>query len=268
MVIGGRAKAKTNEELAPFAMNRMLGTDKILDSSNVDTQTDVRVVTAKNGWIFAAYIRANGTTNAGIKIKRSKNNGQSWKNVCNVSLNNERFVSGLDLIVCGNDSADLVLYLISADHNLSIGKYTLFINKYDANSGALLANSYNEPMSFSYAVLDCAIATDFLYPSLVSSPYSIGAVFSFRSNPHDSLVFLYSLDGGNTFVRQAVDSTDKFFGKVAIAYGRSNAQPNGKYFLAYSKKEGINTKIGNIRTHVKTPSIRVVGLQHPLKLIG
>ncbi len=237
-----------SESVVPYAPQKIVGTDKILDPSNVDTQSEVHIATAKNGWIYTAYIRANGTANAGIKVKRSKDNGQSWKNVCNVTYTNSRFISGLDLIVCGNDSASMVIYIISADHNLTIGKYTLFIKKYDGNSGALLANSYTEPISYSYPVVDVAMETDFLNPSVVSNPYSIGAVFTFRSNPYDSLVFLYSTDGGNTFNRQAVDTTDKYFGKVSIAYGKSLSQPNGKYFIAYEKKDGINTQIGGIRT--------------------
>ncbi len=144
------------EPTTPYAMQGILATDKIIDNSNSDTQTDVRVATAKNGWIFAAYIRANGTSSAGIKIRRSKDNGESWKNVCNVTVANARFIGGLDLVVCGNDSASLVLYLMSVENNLSIGKYTVFIHKYDANSGALLSNCYNEPNSFSYPIMDCA----------------------------------------------------------------------------------------------------------------
>lgn len=232
----------------PYAIPGIMGTDKIIDLSNLDTQTDVRVVTAKNGWIFVAYIRANGTANAGIKVKRSKDNGQSWKNVCNITLSNERFISGLDLVVCGNDSASTVLYLMSVDHNLSIGKYTVFIKKYDGNTGTLLSNCYAEPNSFSYPILDCAMATDFLFPSIVSNPYSIGAVFSLRSNPQDSLIFVYSVDGGNTFTRQLIDTTDQYFGRVSIAYGKSQSQPNGKYFVAYEKKDGYTTQIGDIRT--------------------
>ncbi len=240
--------SKTYDNGAPYSVEKIVGTDRMIDPSNVDTQTDVRVATAKNGWIFTAYIRANGTASAGIKVKRSKDNGESWKNVCNVTYSNSRFISGLDLIVCGNDSASLVLYLISADNNLTLGKYTLFIKKYDANSGVLLANSYTEPISYSYPVVDCAIETDFLSPSIVSNPYSIGAVFNFRSNPYDSLIFLYSIDGGNTFNRQVIDTTDKYFGKVSIAYGKSLSEPAGNYFVAYEKKDGINTQIGSIRT--------------------
>jgi Secretion system C-terminal sorting domain len=232
----------------PYAVQGILATDQIIDPSNSDTQTDVRVATAKNGWVFAAYIRSNGTASAGIKVKRSKDNGQSWKNVCNITLANARFISGLDIIVCGNDSASLVLYLMSVEHNLSIGKYTVFIKKYDGNTGALLANSYTEPNSFSYPILDCALTTDFNNPSIVSNPYSIGALFSLRSNPYDSLIFVYSIDGGNTFNRQLIDTTDAFFNKVAIAYGKSLSQPNGKYFVAYEKKAGANTQIGHIRT--------------------
>ena len=232
----------------PYAIPGIMGTDRILDPSNVDTQTDVRVVTAKNGWVYAAYIRANGTANAGIKVKRSKDNGQSWKNVCNITLTNERFISGLDMVVCGNDSASMVIYLMSVDHNLTLGKYTVFIKKYDGNTGALLSNCYTEPNSYSYPIMDCAMTTDFLYPSVVSNPYSIGAVFSLRSNPHDSLIFVYSVDGGNTFTRQIADTTDDYFGRVSIAYGKSQSQNNGKYFIAYEKKEGYITQIGNIRT--------------------
>jgi hypothetical protein len=232
----------------PYAVQGILATDKVIDSSNVDTQTDVRVCTAKNGWVFAAYIRSNGTASAGVKIRRSKDNGESWKNVCNITQTNSRFIGGLDMVVCGNDSASLVLYLISVENNLNIGKYTVFINKYDANTGALLANCYTEPNSFSYPIMDCAITSDFLNPSIVSSPYSIGAIFSLRSNPEDSIIFVYSIDGGNTFTRQVVDTTDDYFGRVSIAYGKSLSQPNGKYFVAYEEKDGINTQIGNIRT--------------------
>ncbi len=92
------------------------------------------------------------------------------------------------------------------------------------------------------------MATDFLNPSIVSSPYSIGAVFSLRSNPHDSLIFIYSIDGGNTFNRQVIDTTDNYFGRVSIAFGKSLSQPNGKYFVAYEEKDGYLTQIGNIRT--------------------
>ena len=236
----------------PYATNSIVGTDKVIDPSNIDSQTDVRVATAVNGWIYAAYIRANGTTNAGIKVKRSKDNGQSWKNVCNVTLTNERFVSGLDIIVCGNDSASMVIYLMSVDHNLTIGKYTVFIKKYDGNTGALLSNCYTEPNSYSYPIIDCALTTDFLFPSIVSNPYSIGAIFSLRSNPQDSMIFVYSTDGGNTFTRQLIDTTDNYFGGVSIAYGKSLSQPNGKFFVAYQKKDGANTQIGGIRTaHTK-----------------
>jgi hypothetical protein len=80
-----------------------------------------------------------------------------------------------------------------------------------------------------------AIASDSKYPSAGSNPFSIGVLYSKAGNAKDSIIFRSSGDGGVTFDNhKAVAAMQSYLGgKVALAFGRSQSHPEGRYFAAW-----------------------------------
>jgi hypothetical protein len=99
-------------------------------------------------------------------------------------------------------------------------------------------------------VKDVKIASDYKYPGVGSDPYSVAVCFSIRAIPNDSIIFMLSKDGGNTFPitnKKVVDYSAAFFDKISLSYGRSPNSGFGRYFVAYEQKLAQNSEYGDIK---------------------
>ena len=170
--------------------------DIILDQEQTYNQRNVRLSVAFNGWMYAAYsIIDSATSSSGIKIVYSKDNGLSW-NTMNAYIFNNITYPAFDIVVAGNDTNSLMLYVAGVRKN-SDTDYVLYIDKYNATNAQYLENPYRSNKNNS--VLDIALASDYRQPSINSAPYSVAMLYSYRNSPYDSLNYVLSTDGGANF---------------------------------------------------------------------
>lgn len=227
-----KMKADNLRNSGPVKSPSMLvfGPDVIINNLT-QQQSDVKIATAFNGWIYAAYTCNYGTTGAGIHLMKSTDHGQTWTDILSYSGDYYR----VGLAVCGNDTNTMNVYLSSVLHTPSSGNYVFWVDQNDANGSFIGARVHEISTDTIY---DIAIAHDFLHPAFGSAPYSVDAIFSKGGVSQDSIISCLSTDGGVTFSgRQVVDVTSTAkFGKLDISYGYSPVWNNGRYFTAYEEK--------------------------------
>jgi hypothetical protein len=231
----------------PVFPQPLYSNDVIIMNDTVDQQR-VRISVAFNGWIFAAINREDVVSNnGGITILRSKDNGLTWQTIDSYFPSNVRYPA-FDMVVAGTDTTNLTVYLAGVNYNVASGVYTLFVDRYNGTTGQFAGSNFNLS-SGSRRVYDVALASDYLYPAVNTTPYSVGMLYSVYSASMDSVVFRGSIDGGATWtVKQDVMATGYYFGKVSLSYGRSNSGSNGRYFGAWERRPSSSSRTGNIYT--------------------
>ena len=237
--------AKTNADL-PRASGPLnppsilaVGADVVMKPTVVN-QTNVKIATAYNGWMYSVFTEHNGV-NDSIFIAHSRNHGLTWNTLISAPGN----YYATDIIVCGNDTNALDLFVSSLLYDGTSGMHTFGVNKHNARTGAFIGTPITE--SSMDTIYDCALAHDFQHPGAGASPYSVEAVFSKHGTSEDTVIALLSLDGGATFAdRKVVEINSDQFGKVAVSYGYSPDDNNGKYFVAY-EQHLVGAKYGHIK---------------------
>jgi hypothetical protein len=228
------------------SFSQSFGPDKIIESVSTSDQRQVELTTAFNGWIFSAYTTFSAPNNGGITIQKSTDGGLTWTVIDSYSISGVRYES-FDIQVVGSDLASLKLFLVGVNHNLSANIFTIFVDEYDAVTGDYLVSPLN--LSNTDRVNSVAIASDYRFPAVGVSPFSIGLVYSKHGPVSDSIISLVSLDGGDTFgVRNTIRATGSFSRKVSLDYGRSISASNGRYFAAWEELGNISGRTGHIYT--------------------
>jgi hypothetical protein len=223
------------------------GSDIIIQPMTGVDQANVKLAVAFNGWLYSAYtIYDAGTTNSTGMIRRSKDNGQNWTEIDSYTISGGQRYYDYEIVVAGTDTNSLTLFVAGLRMN-SASAYVLFIDEYNATTGAItVGGAYSD--SRPNKIYDVAMATDYRHPAYGAIPYSVAALYSVNY-PTDSLLMVVSPNGGTSFnAHTTVSSTGSWFGKVSLAYGRSSVWSNGRYFLAYEKRNGYNATLGSIYT--------------------
>lgn len=239
------AQENRNNQTLPPVATPLFTSDVIIKNDTADQQK-VRIAVAFNGWIFAAFNTEDAATNkGGITIRRSKDNGMTWNTIDSYFPTGVRYPS-LDIVVAGADTTDLKVFLVAVNHNVAAGSYVLFVDRYDGTSGAFIGSNYNLNAG-TQQIYDVAVATDYMSPAVGVSPYGLGLLYSRYTSSQDSIVFVGSIDGGATWgYRTPVATTGYYFGKLSIAYGRSQSGSNGRYFGAWERRASSLARTGNI----------------------
>jgi len=232
-------------QTSPFVAPKYAN-DVIIDMAPTIDQRHVRLSVAFNGWLYAAFSTVDSINNkGGITIMKSKDDGASWQQIERYSFAGFRYPT-FDIVVAGTDTSNLSLYLIGVQNNLSLSEYTLFVDRYNAATNAFTGSLYNSPKG-TRRIPDVAIATDYRFPAVGASPYSLAFAYSVYSSTYDSVNFAVSLDGGNTFgAIQNVSTTGSYFRKISLAYGRSSSASNGRYFMAWELLTSYSNRTGHI----------------------
>lgn len=217
-------------------------------NTNANNHVNTEVTTAFNGWIYTATSVEDPVANkGGIEIRKSIDGGLTWETVDFYFPTDVRYTSH-DIVVTGTDSASLKLHLVGVNHNLSSNNYTLFIDTYDGVTGAFTGSPYNLSNGAN-KIYDVEIASDYKYPAVGATPYSVGVLFSSYSAIRDSIISVVSLDGGITYnTKQTVATTLSYFRNVSLDYGRSSSASNGRYFAAWERLGSSSSRTGNIYT--------------------
>ena len=222
--------------------------DKMLLGSSYN-QRNVRITAAFNGWLYTAYSTYDPYSNAGgMTIQCSKNGGLFWYMLDNFTQPNIQY-NVFDIVIAGTDTNNLVLYLAAVGTNTFSNTNTMNFVKYDGRTGAYLGTFGNYIAYGSRKVYDVAIASDYKFPSSVSTPYSIGVLYSVYGSTRDSVIFVASTNGGASLnVRQPIFTTVAYCRDVSLDYGRSLTYSNGRYFAAWESVSSSSARNANIYT--------------------
>jgi Secretion system C-terminal sorting domain len=223
------------------------GTDVIIDNRPIYQQENARVASAYNGWLYSAFTYTNTANDSnGYAIKQSKDNGFSWQTIgSNYYLSSDIVIEDIEIKVAGFDTNNLKLFVTRIFHSVAILNYSLIINTYNGNTGALL--NVKNISTGTNSINDIDIATDYLSPSIVSSPYSIGIIYSVTGVSKDSIVYIGSIDGGVNFnIVRNLMSTTSYTRKVSICYGKSLTANNGRFFAAWEIITSTTDEFGHV----------------------
>lgn len=195
---------------------------------------------AFNGWTYVAY-----TFDSGITIRETRDHGNTWTTVDSYYYAGSTYPQ-VRIAVAGTDTNNLRLYVASVNQKPSVPTYTVFIDQYNATTHAFI-HEYQEVSATKIYNID--VATDYKYPAVAASPYSVDIVFTKTTVSKDSLISLVSLDGGTTYTnRQAIANSSAYYRNVSIAYGRSASASNGRYFVAWDEYATSTAPYGHIYT--------------------
>ena len=234
-------KTNSSSRLANNNPSVQFSGDVIIKTDTVN-QRNVKVATAFNGWIYAAWT-LNHVGYGGVQVRRSKDGGINWYNFVSYDFAGANFPA-VDIAVAGNDTNNLFVFLAGVNQTVSTGACVAWIDKFNGATGAFISEAFNE--SSPYLMRDIAIATDYRHPSWVSAPFSVGVVYS-KASPYDSVIYNASLNGGTTYTnRQKIYATPAFCDKVAIGYGIGASFSNGRYFLAFESKASPSYNDGHV----------------------
>lgn len=255
VALAGTRDQHTNSTARGSNPTAQYSTDIIIENAPLVDQRRVRISVAFNGWLYAAYNTLDSATgNGGITIRTSRDNGVTWTTMDSYSVSGVNYPA-FDIVVAGTDTNSLVLYNVGVNHNTSSGNYVLFVDRYDGRTGAFNGSNYNL-QNGTRPIYDVALASDYRFPGVNASPYSVGLLYSTYSSTYDSIVFLGSIDGGGTWgVRQSVATTGGYNRGVSLAYGRSASASNGRYFAAWEQLGASNALTGHIYTSHSTSTV-------------
>jgi Secretion system C-terminal sorting domain len=225
----------------------LYSTDVTINPQPAIDQNKVRIAVAFNGWLYAAYSFQDAATNeGGMTIMRSRTNGQTW-----IPMNTFSFpgadLSVFDITVAGTDTNNLVLYVTGSNRIISTGSDVLYVDKYNATNGAFIIENYTLLRGNNSPIRGISIATDYTHPAVGVTGYSIGIAYTAFQSSSDSVIYIASIDGGNTFTEREVVATTGFYARhVSISYGRSASGSNGRYFIAWERLPSSTARTGNI----------------------
>jgi hypothetical protein len=208
------------------------GTDVLIQPNPGEYQAECRVSVASNGWIYASYMLWSG----GLRVARSIDNGQTWTHTSTLRANYT--LTALDLVVTGYSANSLKVWVINSGYNSSsIDLWEVSLE--ELNGDLTNAGSHSiESMFSNDGYYGVAIASDYFYPSAGTSPFSLAIIYSKADYVNDKIIFKTSSTGNAVFDNtQVVTTSAKYLTRVALAYGRSYAYPNGNYFAAWHKQQ-------------------------------
>ena len=225
---------------------QLFGQDVKINPGALEAQNEVQIDVAFNGWIFALY-NTQDSTGGGLTLRKSIDNGATWTTVDHYSVVDVDYKQ-FDMVVAGTDTNSLKVFVAGVYHSTTAADYRLFVDRYDGKTGnflgSMLVNDYG-----TRAIYDVALATDYTFPAVGVSPYSVGLIYSCYSSTYDSINFYCSTDGGNSFLpSKNIFTTGSYCRNVSIDYTRSQSGSNGRYVFAWEQLSSGSARTGHIYT--------------------
>ena len=140
-------------------------------------QGKAKIDVAFNGWLYAAFTTIDSANNkGGITICSSKDDGLTW-NVIDAYTVSGSYYTAVDIAVTGTVVDSLKLFLVGVKYDNSATAYTIYVDKYNANTGVFSGSNFNVSTG-SRKVYDVAIASDYQSRAVGTRPYSVAFVSS------------------------------------------------------------------------------------------
>jgi hypothetical protein len=216
-------------------------------------QSQVKLTSAFNGWLFSAAIYTSATDNY-YEVRKSVDKGFTWTYLYGSSAfsTTSSIFDDIEIEAAGTDTNNLVVSFARVRHDVSPINYTIIIFNIDAQNGS--GSTSTTITEGAKPINDIDLATDYLSPSFVSAPYSVGLVYSVTGSSKDSIVYLGSTDGGATYpYRKNIMTTSSYSRKVAISYGKSLSASNGRYFATW-ETTSFGARTGHVYASRSTAS--------------
>lgn len=235
------------------ATSILYGSDVIINDQPTQNQRDVCLSVAYNGWLYAGYSYSDGYNNKWM-ILLSQDDGITWNVIRDQELNTNWFVQAFDIVVTGQSEADLRIIVGRILENDKSSSSNMIVSQLDGNTGVTLNTLVSETITLPEKYLDIAVASDYLFPAENASPYSVGVLYSRFSSSSDTIRFLSSSNGGVSIDGNQVVATLGYYSRnVSLAYGRSAAYYNGRYFAAWEARSSTSSDLGRIFTAHSNP---------------
>jgi hypothetical protein len=214
----------------------------IFDSLNVN-QNDVVICSAFNGWLYAIVTYYDSVASKpGLSLMQSVDNGMTWAYLYGkVSpVTGVKFRSN-SIVALGDSVSALKIFwaTIYSDSLSSLGQG--FVYRFNGITG-----NY-ETQLFSYNGLSSiALSSDYNYQASGSSYPTLGMVCSTPTQ----IAFHCSSNGGVSFNNSQIVATTSnlYFQKVALNYGRSPSWSTGRYFVAWEAQASQLSTSGHVYT--------------------
>ena len=227
----------------------MWGTDVIIDNQPSENQRGPTLTVAFNGWVYAGFY-VNSAAGSHWTVYRSTDDGATWSVFVHQSLNTNWYTSALDIVVTGSSEPTLRLFVARVYQNdvasLTEGKYTI----YDGVAGSNLGTPWDDVQSStSQQFRDIKIVSDYRFPAVDASPYSIAVGYTKYQSSSDTVRVLTSSNGGTTIDgNQLVVATGGYVRNLSLAYGRCANWFNGRYYVAWESRGSTSYDLGAIYT--------------------
>ena len=166
--------------------------DVIIENLTYLDQRNIKICCAFNGWLYAtysSYYNSTTTHDVTIHILSSKNNGLTWYLKRDIFYGTKNLTNALDIIICGNDSANLQVILGYSVSNTITGSGLTKVYSFNSEVGTIF---WQYTVEQSTAATDLKLCSDYSFPAVNSNPYSIGVLYSTNPGP-DSLIFKSSI---------------------------------------------------------------------------
>lgn len=228
-------------------------------------QIEAEVDVAFNGWIYEAHSYADAIfRDTGVWVSLSKDAGRTWETIVIFSGPGVA-IPEFDIVVAGQDTNNLKLYIARTYHDLQSDVNVLFVTRHNAVNGANEATLLSRNLG-TRQIYDLKLASDYMFPAVGAQPYSVMCAYTCQGAVRDSLHAFISADGGTSFgALQRVTATPQKLNKLAIGYGYSPAASNGRYFLAWEQFSSPTDTLGHIYTSRHSTNISL-GFTAPFNL--
>ncbi len=233
----------------PSSLNPQFVSDITIEANSAANQRHVRVASAFNGWLFAAFVVNDSVSHkGGVELRYSKNGGINWYLFNGLSYFQHSYYSSCDITVTGADTSHINVYLGAVRKDLITKLYDVSVEKFNGAKPAYpLVRVFSQQLDTNM-VYDLALASNSKYPTAKDS-MSVGLLYSHHGIATDSMIFVTSgKRTGYKFGAHHVIATGKYYRKVSLAFGRSPSASKGAYFAAWEQDSSMANTLGHVFT--------------------
>lgn len=252
----------------PLAPNRspVFGKDIVINDQPDQSQQDVVICSAYNGWLFAAYwyqgpYKSEGMTATQpiVVIVRSKTNGMSWEKIGEYNWTlPSTWISRIDIATTGQSVAEMKLFVgfVQTNNQAPYQASSGYVLRFDAKNGAFEDFLFTNPAGIH--TIDLAICSDVNSPAGNASPNSLAILVTQSNtwNSADSLTIYTSSDGGLTLdASKSIAGSpwsSKTFRTCSLSYAWSPTYNTGRYYAVWEMYSGFHQN--NIMTAHSEPN--------------
>jgi hypothetical protein len=236
------------QSAAPSSVAPLFASDITVEANSLANQRNVRIASAFNGWIFAAYVVNDSVSGkGGVVVRYSKNWGINWAPFNNYPYYQHSVYEACDITVTGADTNHLEVFLGDIRKDRTTRKYEVEVQRLNAMHTAYAPVTVFFRQLDSNAVYDMALANNYRIITTKDSLYNIGLVYTHKGMGMDSVLFSTTEKKlANKFGKPALLGTAKHLGKVSLAYMHSGSS-KGAYAAAWEAFDTITRTYGHIQ---------------------